>query len=79
MGRRRLEGLYPARPKPRRALGPSRVVFGTDIWGRSIPSQLSRIVACDVPDADKERMCWRNATEVIGDRLPAGWREHFAS
>ena len=61
-----------------RALGPSRVVFGTDIWGRSIPSQVSRIVACDVSDAAKERMCWRNAVEVLGDRLPASWREHFA-
>ena len=61
-----------------RGLGPSRIVFGTDIWGRSIPSQVSRIVACDVSDADKERMCWRNAVEVLGDRLPASWREHFA-
>ena len=61
-----------------RGLGPSRIVFGTDIWGRSIPSQVSRIVACDVSDADKERMCWRNAVEVLGDRLPASWREQFA-
>jgi hypothetical protein len=61
-----------------RGLGPSRIVFGTDIWGRSIPSQVSRIVACDVSDAAKERMCWRNAVEVLGDRLPASWREHFA-
>lgn len=61
-----------------RALGPSRIVFGTDIWGRSIPSQVSRIVACDASDADKERMYWRNAVEIFGERLPSAWREHFA-
>ena len=61
-----------------RALGPSRIVFGTDIWGRSIPSQLSRIVACDLPDRDLERMLWRNAADVLGNRLPASWQEHFS-
>jgi predicted TIM-barrel fold metal-dependent hydrolase len=61
-----------------RGMGASRIVFGTDIWGRSIPSQVSRIVACDASDADKERMCWRNAAEVLGDRLPTSWREHYS-
>ena len=56
------------------ALGASRIVFGTDIWGRSIPSQVSRIVACDLPDADLERMLWRNGADIFGDRLPAAWR-----
>jgi predicted TIM-barrel fold metal-dependent hydrolase len=61
-----------------RTLGASRIVYGTDIWGRSIPSQVSRIVACDASDADKERMLWRNAAEVLGDRLPAAWRKDYA-
>ena len=60
-----------------RGLGPSRIVFGTDVWGRSIPSQLSRIVACELPDRDLEAMLWRNAVEVFGARLPESWREHF--
>jgi predicted TIM-barrel fold metal-dependent hydrolase len=61
-----------------RALGPSRIVYGTDIWGRSIPSQVSRIVGCQVSDADKERMLWRNAAGVLGERLPAAWRKDYA-
>jgi uncharacterized protein len=60
-----------------RGLGASRIVFGTDVWGRSIPSQLSRIVACELPDRDLEAMLWRNAVGVLGDRLPKSWREHF--
>ncbi|HEV2122981.1 MAG TPA: amidohydrolase family protein, partial [Chloroflexota bacterium] len=49
-----------------RALGPSRIVFGTDIWGRSIPSQASRVVACKLSDDDLERIFWRNGVEVLG-------------
>jgi uncharacterized protein len=60
-----------------RGLGPSRIVFGTDVWGRSIPSQLSRIVACQLPERDREAMQWRNAVGVLADRLPQSWREHF--
>jgi predicted TIM-barrel fold metal-dependent hydrolase len=56
------------------ALGAGRIVFGTDVWGRSVPSQVSRVVACDLPDADLERILWRNAAEALGDRLPASWR-----
>jgi predicted TIM-barrel fold metal-dependent hydrolase len=62
-----------------RTLGAGRIVFGTDIWGRSVPSQVSRVVACDLPPADLERILWRNAAGVLGDRLPAPWREHFAA
>jgi hypothetical protein len=61
-----------------RALGSTRIVFGTDIFGRSVPSQVSRIVACDLPDADLEHLLWRNAAGVLGDRLPRTWREHFS-
>ncbi|MBI3972162.1 MAG: amidohydrolase family protein [Chloroflexi bacterium] len=60
-----------------RALGPSRIVFGTDIWGRSVPSQVSRVLACDLGDEDLERVLWRNAAAVLGNRLPASWRERF--
>src|SRR5205085_10786119 len=73
------EDIYGFMDVALRALGPRRIVFGTDIWGRSIPSQVSRIVACDLPDADLERMLWRNAAEVLGGRLPPAWRERFAS
>jgi predicted TIM-barrel fold metal-dependent hydrolase len=61
-----------------RTLGAGRIVFGTDIRGRSIPSQVARVVACDLPEADLERILWRNAAEVLGDRLPAAWRRAYA-
>jgi predicted TIM-barrel fold metal-dependent hydrolase len=61
-----------------RGLGASRIVFGTDVWGRSIPSQLSRIVACELPDRDLEAMQWRNGLSIFGDRLPLSWRGYFS-
>jgi predicted TIM-barrel fold metal-dependent hydrolase len=72
------EAIYGFMDLALRTMGAGRVVFGTDIWGRSIPSQVSRIAACDLPDTDLERMLWRNAVDVLGDRLPISWREHFA-
>jgi uncharacterized protein len=57
-----------------REVGASRIVFGTDVTGRSIPSQLSRILALNLPDADLERILWRNAAGVLGKRLPETWR-----
>jgi hypothetical protein len=71
------EAIYRFMDLALRTLGAGRIVFGTDISGRSIPSQVSRIVACDLPDADLERMLWRNAAGVLGDRLPVSWRERF--
>lgn len=73
------EAIYGFMDLALRTLGARRIVFGTDIWGRSIPSQVSRIVGCEASDADKERMLFGNAAEVLGDRLPAAWRERFRS
>ena len=71
------EAIYGFMELALRTMGASRIVYGTDIWGRSIPSQVARIVACDASDADKERMLWRNAAEVLGNRLPPAWRKEF--
>lgn len=60
-----------------REVGARRIVYGTDIFGRSIPSQLSKVLALDLPDADMERILWRNAADVLGSRLPATWAEVF--
>jgi predicted TIM-barrel fold metal-dependent hydrolase len=73
------EAIYGFMDLALRTLGAGRIVFGTDIWGRSIPSQVSRVVACDLPPADLEAILWRNAAGVLGDRLPAAWRERFGS
>jgi uncharacterized protein len=72
------EAIYGFMDLALRALGSSRIVFGTDIWGRSIPSQVSRIVACAASDAEKERMLFRNSVDILGDRLTAAWQEHFS-
>lgn len=61
-----------------RAVGAGRIVFGTDVTGRSIPSQLSKLLALDLPRPDLEKVLWRNAAGVLGKRLPAAWREVFA-
>ncbi len=60
-----------------RAVGAGRIVFGTDVPGRSVPSQLAKLLTLDLPDADLERVLWRNAAEVLGDRLPPAWRQRF--
>lgn len=61
-----------------RAVGAGRIVFGTDVPGRSIPSQLAKVLALDLPDADLERILWRNAATVLGERLPPAWRGRYS-
>ena len=56
-----------------KAVGAGRIVYGTDVAGRSVPSQLAKVMCLDVPAADLDRMLWRNAAGVLGDRLPAAW------
>src|SRR5688572_21732599 len=56
------------------AVGAGRIVYGTDVAGRSVPSQLAKVMCLDVPAADLDRMLWRNAAEVLGTRLPAAWK-----
>ncbi|MBI3970420.1 MAG: amidohydrolase family protein [Chloroflexi bacterium] len=60
-----------------RSVGAGRIVFGTDVAGRSIPSQLAKALAAPLPEADLARILWRNALEVLGNRLPELWREYY--
>lgn len=60
-----------------RGVGAGRIVYGTDVPGRSVTSQLAKALALRLPAADMERILWRNACEVLGDRLPAAWRERY--
>jgi hypothetical protein len=57
-----------------KAVGAGRIVYGTDVAGRSVPSQLAKIMCLDVPATDTDRMLWKNAAEVLGERLPAAWQ-----
>ncbi len=58
-------------------VGAGRIVYGTDVTGRSIPSQLAKILAVDLSEADREKILWQNAAHVLGKRLPPAWREAF--
>jgi predicted TIM-barrel fold metal-dependent hydrolase len=62
-----------------RQVGAGRIVFGTDIAGRSIPSQLAKVLGVDLPTADLERILWRNAADVLGPRLPPSWRQAYGT
>jgi predicted TIM-barrel fold metal-dependent hydrolase len=52
-------------------------VFATDVYGRSVASQLAKVLGAHLPDADLERILWGNALEVVGARLPAAWRARY--
>jgi predicted TIM-barrel fold metal-dependent hydrolase len=60
-----------------RGVGAGRIVYGTDVTGRSVPSQLAKVLGAGLSDGDLEKILWRNAAGVLGDRLPPSWRAHF--
>jgi predicted TIM-barrel fold metal-dependent hydrolase len=49
-----------------RDVGADRILFGSDATGRSVASQLAKIVLADVSEADKDLILWRNAARVFG-------------
>lgn len=58
-----------------RELGPERVVYGSDIGGRSFASQLSKVLGADIPDAAKELALGGNLRRLLAPALKAkGYR-----
>jgi predicted TIM-barrel fold metal-dependent hydrolase len=51
-------------------LGPERVLFGSDMPGRSLASQLAKVALADMPDADKALILRGNAERIFGLDLP---------
>jgi len=49
-----------------RDLGADRVLFGSDMLGRSLASQLAKVVFADIPEDQKERILYGNALAVFG-------------
>jgi hypothetical protein len=47
-------------------IGAERIVFGTDMPGRSFASQLAKVVLADIGDEEKELILWRNAARIFG-------------
>lgn len=50
-------------------IGSRRILFGSDLCGRSVEGQLGRILGTRMPEADRENILWRNAETLLG--LPA--------
>lgn len=49
-----------------RHLGAERVVYGSDFPGRDYAAQVGRVLGARLSAADRERVLWRNAAELLG-------------
>jgi len=53
-------------------LGASRVLFGSDILGRSQASQIAKVIFEDISKRDQERILLRNALDIFGPAVAPG-------
>lgn len=54
-----------------RELGPERVIYGSDVGGRSFASQLSKVLGADIPDSAKELVLGGNLRRLLTPILQA--------
>jgi len=54
-----------------RELGPERVVYGSDVGGRSFASQLAKVLGADIPDSAKELALGGNLRRLFAPALRA--------
>jgi predicted TIM-barrel fold metal-dependent hydrolase len=54
-----------------RELGPERVVYGSDVGGRSFASQLAKVLGADIPDSAKELALGGNLRRLLTPALRA--------
>jgi len=54
-----------------RELGPERVVYGSDVGGRSFASQLAKVLGADIPDSAKELVLGANLRRLFTPALRA--------
>jgi uncharacterized protein len=58
-----------------RELGPERVVYGSDVGGRSFASQLAKVIGAEIPDSAKELVLGGNLRRLFAPILRAkGYR-----
>ena len=46
-------------------VGADRVIFGTDMPGRSFPSQLAKVLGTDLSADDKVKILYKNMARVL--------------
>ena len=64
-----VSGYYPERGLVEalvQDIGAERVLFGSDLAGRTLASQLAKVVFAGISDEEKELIFWRNADRVFG-------------
>src|SRR5947199_1363855 len=54
-----------------RELGPERVVYGSDVGGRSFASQLAKVMGADIPDSARELVLGANLRRLFTPALKA--------
>jgi predicted TIM-barrel fold metal-dependent hydrolase len=54
-----------------RELGPERVVYGSDVGGRSFASQLAKVLGADIPESAKELALGGNIRRLLTPILRA--------
>jgi len=47
-------------------IGADRILYGSDATGRSMASQISKVVLADIAEEQKESILWKNAARVFG-------------
>ena len=52
-------------------IGAERVLFGSDMLGRSLPSQIAKVLFADITEEEKEEILWKNAVRVFRLGAPA--------
>lgn len=52
-----------------RELGPERVIYGSDVGGRSFASQLSKVIGANVSDSDKKLILGGNLRRLLTPML----------
>jgi predicted TIM-barrel fold metal-dependent hydrolase len=54
-----------------RELGADRVIYGSDVGGRSFGSQLGKVMAADIPEATRRQILGENLRRLLGPVLKA--------
>ena len=52
-----------------RELGAERVIWGSDVGGRSFASQLAKVLSADIPDSAKELILGGNLRRLLAPVL----------